>query len=150
MRLITILIKDDSVDNDIASALAEISEKRNISIVSSFGEISINDDHISTSENYSQEELSKISSLKWFIKIMNLPDNYFPWQSVERSMGQIVLNAILFFKNNTTCSDEKLIRHLNNIVSITKKDKGAYAILVKYNLLELPSIINTILKLGVI
>ena len=144
MRLITILIKDDSVDNDIASALAEISVKRSVNIISSFGEISIHDDHISTSENYSQEELSKISSLKWFIKIMSLPE------SSERSIGQIVLNAILFLKNNTTCSDEKLTRNLNNIVSITKKNKGAYAILVKYNLLELPSIINTFLKLGVI
>ena len=144
MRLITILIKDDSVDNDIASALAEISVKRSVNIISSFGEISIHDDHISTSENYSQEELSKISSLKWFIKIMSLPE------SSERSIGKIVLNAILFLKNNTTCSDEKLTRNLNNIVSITKKNKGAYAILVKYNLLELPSIINTFLKLGVI
>lgn len=144
MRLITILIKDDSVDNDIASALAEISEKRNISIVSSFGEISIYDDHISTSENYSQEELSKISSLKWFMANMNLSELR------GCSIGQVALNAILFLKNNTTCSDEKLTRGLNNIVSITKKDKGAYAILVKYNLLELPSTINTILKLGVI
>ena len=144
MRLITILIKDDSVDNDIASALAEISVKQNINIISSFGEISINDDHISTSENYSQEELSKISSLKWFMANMNLSE------SGERSIGQIVLNAILFLKNNTTCSDEKLVRNLNNIVSITKKNKGAYAILVKYNLLELPFVINTILKLGVI
>lgn len=144
MRLITILIKDDSVDNDIASALAEISVKRSINIISSFGEISIHDDHISTSENYSQEELSKISSLKWFMANMNLSElrGY--------SIGQIALNAILFLKNNTTCSDEKLTRNLNNIVSITKKDKGAYAILVKYNLLELPSTINTILKLGVI
>lgn len=144
MRLITILIKDDSVDNDIASALAEISVKRSINIISSFGEISIHDDHISTSENYSQEELSKISSLKWFMANMNLSElrGY--------SIGQIALNAILFLKNNTTCSDEKLTRNLNNIVSITKKDKGAYAILVKYNLLELPFVINTILKLGVI
>ena len=144
MRLITILIKDDSVDNDIASALAEISVKRSVNIISSFGEISIHDDHISTSENYSQEELSKISSLKCFIGTMDLSE------PVKHSIGQIVLNAILFLKNNITCSDEKLIRTLNNIVNITKKDKGAYAILVKYNLLELPSIINTILKLGVI
>ena len=144
MRLITILIKDDSVDNDIASALAEISVKRSINIISSFGEISIHDDHISTSENYSQEELSKISSLKWFMANMNLSELR------GRSIGQVALNAILFLKNNTTCSDEKLTRNLNNIVSITKKDKGAYAILVKYNLLELPSTINTILKLGVI
>lgn len=144
MRLITILIKDDSVDNDIASALAEISVKRSINITSSFGEISIHDDHISTSENYSQEELSKISSLKWFMANMNLSELR------GCSIGQVALNAILFLKNNTTCSDEKLTRGLNNIVSITKKDKGAYAILVKYNLLELPSTINTILKLGII
>lgn len=144
MRLITILIKDDSVDNDIASALAEISVKRSINITSSFGEISIHDDHISTSENYSQEELSKISSLKWFMANMNLSELR------GCSIGQVALNAILFLKNNTTCSDEKLTRNLNNIVSITKKDKGAYAILVKYNLLELPSTINTILKLGII
>lgn len=144
MRLITILIKDDSVDNDIASALAEISVKRSINITSSFGEISIHDDHISTGENYSQEELSKISSLKWFMANMNLSELR------GCSIGQVALNAILFLKNNTTCSDEKLTRGLNNIVSITKKDKGAYAILVKYNLLELPSTINTILKLGII
>lgn len=144
MRLITILIKDDSVDNDIASALAEISVKRSINITSSFGEISIHDDHISTGENYSQEELSKISSLKWFMANMNLSELR------GCSIGQVALNAILFLKNNTTCSDEKLTRNLNNIVSITKKDKGAYAILVKYNLLELPSTINTILKLGII
>ena len=144
MRLITILIKDDSVDNDIASALAEISVKRSINITSSFGEISMHDDHISTGENYSQEELSKISSLKWFMANMNLSELR------GCSIGQVALNAILFLKNNTTCSDEKLTRGLNNIVSITKKDKGAYAILVKYNLLELPSTINTILKLGII
>lgn len=144
MRLITILIKDDSVDNDIASALAEISVKRSVNIISSFGEISINDDHISTSENYSQEELSKINSLNWFMANMNLSELR------GCSIGQVALNAILFLKNNTTCSDEKLTRGLNNIVSITKKDKGAYAILVKYNLLELPSTINTILKLGII
>src|SRR5574344_1072531 len=144
MRLITILIKDDSVDHDIASALAEISVKRSINITSSFGEISIHDDHISTGDNYSQEELSKISSLKWFMANMNLSELR------GCSIGQVALNAILFLKNNTTCSDEKLTRGLNNIVSITKKDKGAYAILVKYNLLELPSTINTILKLGII
>ena len=144
MRLITILIKDDSVDNDIASALAEISVKRSINIISSFGEISINDDHISTSENYSQEELSKISSLKWFMANMNLSElrGY--------SIGQIALNAILFLKNNTTCSDEKLTRNLNNIVSITKKNKYAYAILVEYNLIELPNILASLLKIGVI
>lgn len=144
MRLITILIKDDSVDNDIASALAEISEKRNISIFSSFGEISIYDDHISTSENYSKEELSKASSLKWFMATMNLSELR------GHSIGQVALNAILFLKNNTNCSDEKLTRNLNNIVNITKKNKYAYAILVEYNLTELPNILASLLKLGVI
>lgn len=135
MRLITILIKDDSVDSLIIKELERISTAKKIKINAHFGEISISQ----SKDNLDPKDEIR-DSIIWFVNNMSEDGKK---RHLDTALNFI--NTIISRRNDPNY--KTYLKCLYNISKITKKDASAYEVLRDYDIIELPRILTSILKL---